>query len=82
MPKEDNNILKYNQGEESMKFIFIICAKLESLLEKISTYHNNPKKLSTNKINKHGASGYSLFTICSFDTTRKKLDYYICKKKI
>ena len=82
MPKEDNNILKYNQGEESMKFIFIICAKLESLLEKISTCHNNPKKLSTTKINKHGASGYSLFTICSFDATRKKLDYYICKKKI
>ena len=34
MPKEDNNILKYNQGEKSMKVPFIIYADLESLLKK------------------------------------------------
>ena len=34
MPKEDNKILKYNHGEKSMKFQFVICADLESLLEK------------------------------------------------
>ena len=34
MPKGDNNILKYNQGENSMKVPFIIYADLESLLKK------------------------------------------------
>ena len=42
----------------------------------MNTYHNNPKKPSTTKINKHTLSGYSLFTHCSFDTTKSKLDYY------
>ena len=34
MPKEDNKILKYNRGENSMKIPFIIYADLESLLKK------------------------------------------------
>ena len=74
MPEEDNKILKYNQGEKSMKVPFIIYADLESLLEKMNTCHNNPEK-STTKINKHTPSGYSLFPHCSFDTTKNKLDY-------
>ena len=76
MPKEDNKILKYNHGEKSMKFSFIIYADLESLLEKMNTCHNNPKNSSTTKINKHISSGYSLFTQYSFDTIKNKLDYY------
>ena len=32
MPNEDNKILKYNQGEKSMKAAFIIYVDLESLL--------------------------------------------------
>ena len=76
MPEKDNKILKYNQREQSMKVPFIIYADLESLLEKIYTCHNNPEKSSTTKINKHTASGYSLFTHCSFDATKNKLDYY------
>ena len=32
MPEEDNKILKYNQGEKSMKVPFIVYADLESLL--------------------------------------------------
>ena len=75
MPKKDNKILKYNHGEKSMKVPFFIYADLESLLEKISTCCNNPKK-STIKINKHTASGYSFFTNCSFDNTKNMLDYY------
>ena len=51
------------------KLTFIIYADLESLVEKMSTCHNNPRKSSTTKINKHTASGFSLFTYCSFDTT-------------
>ena len=67
MPEEDNKILKYNQGEKSMKVSFIIYADLGSLLEKMNTCHNNPEKSSTTKINKHTPSCYSLFTHCSFD---------------
>ena len=44
---------------------------LESLLEKMSTCHNNPEKSSTTKINNHTPSGYSLFTNCSFDLTKR-----------
>ena len=76
MPKEDSKILKYNHGKKSMKVPFIIYLDLESLLEKINTCQNNPKKLSTTKINKHTTSGYSLCTHCSFDTTKNEFDYY------
>ena len=53
---------------------FIIYADLESLLEKLSTYLNNPEKSSTAKRNRHITSGYSLLTHCSFDLTKSKLD--------
>ena len=76
MPEKDNKIIKYKQGEKSMKVPFIIYADLESFLEKMNTCHNNPEKSSTTKTNKHTPSGYSLFTHCSFDTTKNKLDYY------
>ena len=76
MPKEDNKILKYNHGEKSMKVPFIVYSDLESLFEKISTCRNNPKKSSTTKINKHALSSCSLFTHCSFDTSKNRLDYY------
>ena len=76
MSEEGNKILKYNHGEKSMKVPFIIYADLESLLEKMNTCYNNPEKVSTTKIIKPTPSGYSLFTHCSFDTTKNKLDYY------
>ena len=66
MPTKDNNIIKYNHGEKSMKLSFAIYADLECLLEKMSTCQNNPNKSSTTKTNKHKPSGYSLFTHCSF----------------
>ena len=47
MPEKDNKILKYNQGEKSMKVPFIISADLESSL--MNTY-NNPEKSSINKM--------------------------------
>ena len=76
MSNKDNNILKYNHDEKSMKASFIIYAYKESLLEKMSTCHNTPKDSSTTKVNKHTPSGYSLFTHCSFNNTKNKLDYY------
>ena len=84
MPTKDNNTIKYNQGEKSIKLPFVVYADLECLLEKMSTCYNNPEKSSTTKLNKHTPSGYSLFTNCSFDKTKNKLDYYRgedCMKK-
>ena len=67
--------------KKSMNVPFIIYADLESLLEKMTTYinpeslsHNNRKISSTTKTNQHTPSGYSLFTYCSFDATKNKLD--------
>ena len=65
-----------------MKVPFIIYADLKSLLGKMNTCHNNPKNSSTTKI--HTPSANSLFTHCSFDRTKNKLDYYSdknCMKK-
>ena len=84
MPTKDNNIIKYNHGEKSVKVPFIIYADLECLLEKMSTCMNNPNESSTTKINKHTPSGYSTFTSCSFDESKNKLNYYRgknCMKK-
>ena len=47
-----------------------------TLLEKLTTCDNNPENLSTVKINEYTSSGYSLFTQCSFDKTKNKLDCY------
>ena len=55
---------------------FTIYADLECLLEKIDTCKNDPNKSYTTKINKHILSGYSIFTHCSFDEFKNKLNYY------
>ena len=50
----------------------------------MSTCQNNPNESCTTKINKHTSFGYSLFTHCSFDKIKDKLDYYRgkdCMKK-
>ena len=73
---------KPNQREKSMKVPFIVYADLESLLEKMDTCHNNPEQSSTTRINKHTPSAYSLFTQCSFDTIKNRLDYYRGKNSI
>ena len=85
MSNKDNNILKYSDGEKSIKVSFIVYTDMESLLEKMSTCHNIPKKSSTTKKKKHTPFGYSLFTHCSFHVTKNNLDYYRgqdCMKKI
>ena len=84
MATKNNNIVKYKHGEKSMKIPFVIYADLECLLEKMSTCINNPNESSTTKINRHTTSGYSIFTQCSFDESKNKLNYYRgkdCMKK-
>ena len=76
MPTKDNNTIKYNHGEKSVKLPFVVYADLECFLEKMSTSYNNPEESSTTKINKHTPSGCSIFTHCSFDKSKNKLNYY------
>ena len=76
MPSNDNNFIKYNQDEKSLKLPFVIYADLECILKKISTCYNNPELSSTTKINQHVPSGYSIFTNCTFDKSYNKLSYY------
>ena len=79
MPTKNNNIIKYNHGEKSMKLPFVIYADLECLLEKVSTCINNPNESSATKINKHTPSAYSIFTHCSLDESKNKFNYYRSK---
>ena len=76
MPTKDNNTIKYNHGEKSIKLPFVVYADLQCLLEKMSTCDNYPEESSTTKINKRTPSGYSIFTHCSFDKSKSKLHYY------
>ena len=70
MPTKDNNAIKYNKREKSIKLLFVVYADLECSLEKMSTCYNNPEESSTIKINKHTPLGYSIFTHCSFDKSK------------
>ena len=71
------SVLNYIPGQKkSVVTPFVICADLESILEKIVGCENDLEKSSTIKVNKHTASGYSLFSHCFFDKTKNKLDYY------
>ena len=75
--------LKYHPGVKSMKAPYIIVANI--LLRKMDTCTNDSDKSSTTQLNKHEMCGYSLFTVCSFDEKKNKLDYYRgkdCLKKI
>ena len=46
MPNKDNNKLKYNHGEKSLKVPFTIYADLECLLIKQRSCQNNPNDLT------------------------------------
>ena len=76
MPNEDNKILKYNDGENTLKGLAIIYADLQCFFEKMYSCQNKLEKSDTEKKTKHTPSGYSLFTNFSFDATKNKLDCY------
>ena len=42
----------------------------------MSICHNNPERSSTAKKYEHTCFGYSMFTHCSFDAAKNKLDCY------
>ena len=63
MPTNDNNIIKYNHGEKSIKLPFVVYADLECLLEKMSTCYNNPEASSTTKINTYTIGLFNIYTL-------------------
>ena len=76
MPTKDNNKLKYNHGEKSLKAPFTIYADLECLLIKEQSCQNNPKESYTERKAKHEPSGYALSLISSFDSRENKSNVY------
>ena len=76
LPSNENNFIKYNQGEKSLKMPFVMYADLECILKNMSTCYNNPEISSTTKISQHIPSGYSIFTNCTFDKSYNKLSCY------
>ena len=59
-----------------MRVPFVIYTDLECFLEKTHSCQNNTEKSYTQKKIKQIPFGYSLFTNCSFDETKNKLDCY------
>ena len=80
MPTKDNNIIKYNHGEKSMKLPFVIYADIECLLDEMSTCQNNPNKSSTTKINKHTPSVTHYLLIVH--STNQKINLIIIEEMI
>ena len=55
---QDTKILEFNQYQKSDRAPFIIYADLESLIEKIGGYKDNPENSSTTKLSKPIPSGF------------------------
>ena len=76
MPTEDNEILKYNHREKSLKAPFTIISDLECLPIKEQSCQNNPEKSYTERKAKHEPSGYSMSLICLFNPKENRHDVY------
>ena len=76
MPIEDNNKLKCNHGEKSLKAPFAIYADLECLLIKQQSCQNNLNESYTERKAMHEPCGYSLDLVSSFDSKQNKHNFY------
>ena len=76
VPNKDKKILKYNHGEKPLKAPVIFYANSSCLLEKKYAHVKIILKNLIQKKNNYAPSSYALFTNCSFDATKNKLDYY------
>ena len=76
MPNNDNNTLKYNHGEKSLKAPWVIYADFECLPIKQQSCQNNPNDSYTEKKAIHEACGYSLDLVSSFDLEQNKHSFY------
>ena len=85
MPSEDTKLFELNQYQRSHKVLFIIYEDLESIIENIDGYKNNPENSSTKKVSEHIPSGFTMSTILSFSSMENKYNVYKdkdCQKKI
>ena len=84
MPNNENKKLEYKHSQKSKRVPFVsIYSDLKCLLQETND-ENNCQNKSTIKINNHIPCGYSMYTQCSFDNTKNKLDHYRgedCMKK-
>ena len=67
MPAWVNKTIKYNPEEKSLKAPYTIYLDLESILKKVQSCQNNPKKSYTEKVARHEPSGWSMFKKCLFN---------------
>ena len=72
MPTRDNNTLKYNHGEKSLKVPWVIYVDSESLLIKQQLCQNNPEESYTEKKSVHESCGYSIYLPNSFGSKQDK----------
>ena len=84
MPTDDDNILKYNHGEKSLKLAWVNYADLESSLIKKQSCQNFPEESYTERKSIHESCGYSIDLVSSFDSKQDKHSFYRgkdCAKK-
>ena len=62
-------LLLFIESADHDKIPFIICAYLESLIEKVDGCKNIPEKSSKIKVGKYIPPGFSMSTILSFKDT-------------
>ena len=68
MPTRDNNTLKYNHGEKSLKVPWVIYADFECLLIKQQLHQSNPEESYIEKKSIHESCGYSIDLVSSLDS--------------
>ena len=76
MLTRDNNTLKYNHGEESLKVPWVIYVDFECLLIKQQLCQNNPEESYTEKKSLRESCGYSIDLVSSFDSKQDKHSFY------
>ena len=76
MPSNDNNTLKYNHGEKSLKALWVIYADFECLPKKQQSCQNNFNDSYTERKAIHEPCGYSLDLVSSFDLEQNKHSFY------
>ena len=81
---EQGSNAQNDKKKKFIKILFNFYAGMEYLLEKINGSYNCPKNALTSKLSKLTACDYSIFTQCSFFSSKNKHDYgrgQDCKKK-
>ena len=79
IPTKNNNALKYNHGQKSLKVPFTIYADLECLLIKQQSCQNNPNESYTERKAMQEPCGYTLSLVSSFDSKQNKRSFYRVK---